>query len=172
MQQNTAALDKKAKIQEYLDYHRNNIRQAVGTAASYFYPKVPFMNNGIRVIGMFKSELEIPDRIFLTEMVSRSFTPLNEARTLYKMRHNPFFKNEYAVEGERYFVPIDELEVVWQLKSPLTESRKEISIPEDKLDLDKDDSNISELTIRDLAAILMQKPVSNKTWLNNLVTAQ
>jgi hypothetical protein len=31
------------------------------------------------------------------------------------------------------------------------------------------DPLISELTIRDLAAILLQKPVSNKEWLNNII---
>jgi hypothetical protein len=31
------------------------------------------------------------------------------------------------------------------------------------------DPLISELTIRDLAAILLQKPVSNKEWLNIII---
>lgn len=33
--------------------------------------------------------------------------------------------------------------------------------------LDKEDAPISELTIRDLAAILTMKPISNKIWLNH-----
>lgn len=31
----------------------------------------------------------------------------------------------------------------------------------------KEDAPISELTIRDIAAILLNKPISNKIWLNN-----
>ena len=35
---------------------------------------------------------------------------------------------------------------------------------------EKEDAHYSELTIRDLAAILLKSPVSNKKWLNNLIT--
>ena len=31
------------------------------------------------------------------------------------------------------------------------------------------DAPLSSLTVRDLAAILLQKPVSNKKWLNDLI---
>jgi hypothetical protein len=41
---------------------------------------------------------------------------------------------------------------------------------ETSLELDNDeDSPLSEITIRDLAAIMLMKPVSNRTWLNELV---
>jgi hypothetical protein len=32
------------------------------------------------------------------------------------------------------------------------------------------DAQFEQLTIRDLAAILLKKPVSNKKWLNKLIT--
>jgi hypothetical protein len=33
----------------------------------------------------------------------------------------------------------------------------------------KDDCPLSEMTLRDLAAILLRKPVSNKEWVNKLL---
>jgi hypothetical protein len=35
-----------------------------------------------------------------------------------------------------------------------------------------DDVSYSEMTIRDIAAIIWKKPVSNKLWLNSLIEKQ
>ena len=43
-------------------------------------------------------------------------------------------------------------------KNQVTESFKE-----------QEDAHYSEMTLRDLAAIFLKKPVSNKQWLNNLI---
>lgn len=40
------------------------------------------------------------------------------------------------------------------------------------LDLPTEDEGMSEITIRDFAAIIWRKPVSSKTWLNDLIKQQ
>jgi hypothetical protein len=49
----------------------------------------------------------------------------------------------------------------------LKEKTEELS-----LDLPTEDEGMAEITIRDFAAIIWQKPVSTKTWLNNLIKQQ
>ena len=55
---------------------------------------------------------------------------------------------------------------------PSAKTNIETSEPFMEFDLiDPDiDAQFEQLTIRDLAAILLKKPVSNKKWLNKLIT--
>lgn len=130
----------------------------------YFFPKVPYLGaNGIKVIGMFKSELEkTGDDVFI-ELINKNYEPLDQKRTLYRYRYNPHFYEEYEktpANNERYNIPIDELEIVWKLPDV---QAKELTIDTD------DDSNISQMTVRDFAAIMLRRPVSAKPWLNELI---
>ena len=43
----------------------------------------------------------------------------------------------------------------------------EIKEPEPYKELE--DANMSAMTVRDLAAILLKKPISNKIWLNQII---
>lgn len=107
-------------------------------------------------------------------------------------------KESFTATGEPYLsytVPVSELTAVMSDGSEITynlyEKRKaeapkvqnklsvfpdfEEEFPsksklETSLELGNDeDSPLSEITIRDLAAIMLMKPVSNRTWLNELV---
>lgn len=99
-----------------------------------------------------------------------------------------------------YIVPVSEIVVIQKDGSEITynlyEKRKEemlnnvnstIAIPQKSLfpdfesefnkkptesNSETDDAPLSEITIRDLAAIMLMKPVSNKKWLNDLVNAK
>lgn len=88
----------------------------------------------------------------------------DSTRTLYKYKNNPHFKDEYLTSeptstgNVRYLVPLNELDIID------TSEIEEFSLmnPDEDLPLD-------QLTIRDLAALLLQKPVSKKIWLNNII---
>jgi hypothetical protein len=102
---------------------------------------------------------------------------------LYKWKHNPFYDEEYETtdpnaQGHvRYLIPVSEL-IKIKAEPKKTETKKtEIDTEEvnglfpdfdDIMDSDLD-APLSSLTVRDLAAILLQKPVSNKKWLNDLI---
>ena len=60
----------------------------------------------------------------------------------------------------RYLVPVDSLIVC----EPLLTEEEQFELPDPDLDLP-----IDQLTIRDLAAILTGKPVSMKSWLNEII---
>lgn len=143
------------------------------------------------VVSMFPSEMEGGEDIYM-ELTDGNNYPLHEQPVLYKLRHNPYYKQgEYEVippdpsrnkNAETYLVPISELEVVsgkaatTQVEKPIaaTPAKKPMIstsiISEDSgFQKEKEDAHYSELTIRDLAAILLKSPVSNKKWLNNLI---
>jgi hypothetical protein len=146
------------------------------------------------VVSMFPSEMEAQDDIYL-ELTDGSHNPIFEQPVLYKLRRNPFYKQgEYEVipadasrnkNSETYLVPVSELEIVAGTPTPgvlpLSVVKKpQISIgqllntasidAEDRAaQKEKEDAHYSEMTIRDLAAIMLKVPVSNKRWLNDLI---
>jgi hypothetical protein len=72
----------------------------------------------------------------------------------------------------RYLIPVSELIKVTAepKKTEPTKTEVEGLFPDFDGIMDADlDAPLSSLTVRDLAAILLQKPVSNKKWLNDLI---
>lgn len=141
------------------------------------------------VVSMFPSEMECTDDIYL-ELTDGNNLPLHEDAVLYKFKHNPFYnQGEYEVippdpsrnkNSETYLIPVSELEIVTPLgiaKKVDAPSKKVFSTANlDNLDREafskeKEDAHYSEMTIRDLAAILLKTPVSNKKWLNHLINS-
>lgn len=129
-------------------------------------------------ITFFASEIEraeyydVPKNVY-TEFVSSEYVPEDPKRTLYKWVFNPHWRTEYdvieATESiqERYMIPVSELRIVQQ---PVAQTQKEIKLP--TLDLGPTDEPFNMLTIRDLAAIMLKKPVSNKQWLNEIIKSK
>lgn len=157
--------DKDSLIVAMRDYHAEHMKKAT-TKKTYFFPKVPYAGpNGIKVIGLFRSELERMDEEVFIELINMKYEPLDEKRTLYRHRFNPHFREEYLPapgSSERYSIPVHELEIVWKLS--------ENQIKEPDVDIDSmEDCNFSQLTVRDIAALILRKPVSSKTWLNELI---
>lgn len=140
------------------------------------------------VVSMFPSEMDYTDGIYL-ELTNGENYPMYEEPVLYKLRHNPFYKQgEYEIipadpsrnkNAETYLVPISELELVAGNPKPgLLETLivKKSTAAEIKLDKkpietfsEGEDNHYSELTVRDLAAIFLKTPVSNKKWLNQVI---
>jgi hypothetical protein len=145
-----------------------------------FIPKMAYKpaKKDEKHITFFASEIEraeyydVPKNIY-TEFVSSEYIPEDPKRTLYKWVFNPHWRTEYdvieATESiqERYMIPVSELRVVQQ---PVAQTQKEIKLP--TLDLGPTDEPFNMLTIRDLAAIMLKKPVSNKQWLNEIIKSK
>lgn len=144
------------------------------------------------VVSMFPSEMECGEDIYM-ELTDGNNYPMHENPVLYKLRHNPYYKQgEYEVippdpsrnkNAETYLVPLSELEIIAGSNSSAVVEKKvapvapkkplvstSILSDESPFQKEKEDAHYSELTIRDLAAILLKSPVSNKKWLNNLIT--
>lgn len=168
----TKTLTKEVKneiVKEMRAFHEETMNRHSKGLKHYFYPKVPFLRtNGMRVIGMFRSELEKPDENVYIEVINLNYEALDKRRTLYRLRYNPYFKDDYEhVGNDRYNVPMDELEIVWQLPEETATEALQLPLIYDTDSIE--DNNLTQMTIRDLVAILMRKPVSSKSWLNELV---
>jgi len=161
-----------------------------------FIPKMAYVpkTGEDRVISFFPSEIMGGEDIY-TEFVSRSLEPEDSERRLWKWPFNPEYNTEYAKTDphpatghQQYLIPVAELLCVAEIHFGVKE--EEPAKPEEtkaetnqlKLDIDTEvdvkkeieakglgDAPISQLTIKDKAAIDWKLPVSNKPWLNQLI---
>jgi hypothetical protein len=168
----TKTEDKKTKFQEVKSYHDKTF-EALGITDPFFVTSMAYKPHGKseKFISFFPSQLKKVTDIY-TEFTNKDLKPDDPGRTLYKWRFNPHWSDEYeAVEIEgstdhRYLIPVAEL-----IPVVIPSSKSEAVAFDDFADImDPDqDCPIDQMTIRDLAAILLKKPVSKKKWLNDLV---
>jgi hypothetical protein len=157
------ALTKKEKVLQLYEYHKPTFK-ALKVMKPLFSPKMVFGNPPI--VNIFKNELEEGKDLY-TEKVSREFESEDPDRILYKWKFNPHYATDYQSKqsgtvGTMFLVPFSEFEAVTTKPTILDEN--EFDIPNPDLD-----SPLDQITLRDLAAILLQKPVSHKKWLNDLI---
>ena len=166
--------ERKKRIQDLYEFQMEKFMQE-GVSEPLFIPKMAYKpsTKDEKHITFFASELEraeyydVPKNVY-TEFISSEYIPEDAKRTLYKWVFNPHWRTEYdlieATESiqERYMIPVAELRIVQQAAA-----QKEIKLP--ALDLGPTDEPFNMLTIRDLAAIMLKKPVSNKEWLNEII---
>jgi len=128
----------------------------------------------------------------------KDMIPMYKQRQLFMLKNNPFFKEEYETKetvkstGESYIsylIPLDEMLVVMRNGDMISysdfengnyvEPQEQISLShfpdfEKELSLDKEspDENFSleSIGLKDFAAVIWKKPVSDKKWLNDLIT--
>jgi hypothetical protein len=149
-----------------------------------FIPKSAYIPRGKteHYVSFFPSELIRQQDIYL-EFVSYDLIPEDSSRTLYKLRANPYYDEEYEkTEGDsfRYLVPVKELEKI-EIINPESETEfiglddlitkpvAETKISEIKTSDIDNDYKLSDITVRDFAAIMLKKPISSKEWLNKLI---
>jgi len=165
--------DKRERLKKLREFHQPLLTE-VGATDGTFIPKMAYRPYGKTElhIAFFASEISKGEDVYI-EFTSKELVPEDQERKLYKWRFNPHFEEEYEKTEPnpqtghvRYLIPVEELTVV---KSQKTE---EVVQPE--MDLELPDPNLDQpfdqMTIRDLAAILLKKPVSHKQWLNEIIT--
>tara|TARA_R110002074_G_scaffold114748_2_gene245300 strand:- start:3577 stop:4089 length:513 start_codon:yes stop_codon:yes gene_type:complete len=140
----------------------------LGIKDAAFVPKMAYVPKELDEVcmGFFENELLQGD--LYTEKVSMSMESEDSSRTLYKVSFNKFYKDEYStsppnqVTGNvRYYIPLSEMEIVEKLEI------KEFNLTDPDEDMPMD-----QMTMRDLAALLLKKPVSKKKWLNEIIKNQ
>jgi hypothetical protein len=163
--------DKKVKIAKLRELHQP-IFEAAGIPGAIFLPKMAYRpkDKDEIHISFFPSELQRGQDIF-TEFVSRDYDSEDVNRTLYKWKYTSHWQEEYDVTEPsgasgaiRYLIPVAELTVV-----KAEESAKKLDLKLDDIMDPDQDAPFDQLTIRDLAAILLKQPVSHKKWLNKLI---
>jgi len=166
--------DKREKRRKLREFHQAELDKIGPTAV--FIPKMSYRPYGKTEhhIAFFASEVSKGEDVYV-EFCSKDDVPEDPERTLYKWKFNPHFDGEYEktepnpTTGHcRYLIPIEELHVVkkYTEETPVEEEEKE----EFQLEDPNTDAPLNTMTIRDVAALLLKKPVSNKPWLNSIIS--
>ena len=164
--------NRKEKTEELIKHHEWKFK-IIEEENPLFIPKCAYNPIGKSEIhiGFFLSELKKGKDIY-TEFTSIDLDPEDPKRTLYKWRYNPHFEEEYDVTEPsanghiRYLVPVSELSAI-ELETPV-ETTDLFPNFEEIMDPDAD-APLNSITLRDLAALLLKKPVSHKKWLNEII---
>lgn len=167
--------EKKEKFRKLREFHQPTFNQ-MGVPDAFFIPKMAYKPTGKTelYVGLFPSEVGRGVDLYM-EFCSRDNDPEFEDRGLYRWKFNPHYEEEYerteAMNGAsnfRYLIPIVELEKVktyGKTEEPAIQNEINFEdLPNANVDLPLD-----QMTIRDLAAILLKKPVSKKPWLNEII---
>ena len=150
------------------------IFDSIGMPGALFFPKMAYRPRGKDelYVSFFASEFKREGDVY-TEFVSRDFMSEDSNRTLWMWRYNPHWEEEYDTTEPnelghvRYLVPVSEL--------------IKVNLPKDKIPVNPfdsfgddliDDASISDMTIRDFATIMTGRPLSSKSWLNNLISGK
>lgn len=177
----------KTQILEEMRAYHGPVLEELGASRLDFQMKMAFYDKQARnVVGIFASEFK-RENGFYFELITREFDPVDENRTLYRIPYNPSFDDEYEMnEKGSYLVPIEELRMVTpasvaisgpsalldQPKSRTASTSTAKSTPSYRAPEPIGDAPYSEMTIRDYYAIHTGRPVSTKTWLNELIRTQ
>lgn len=170
--------DKKANLAKLREFHKNTIGE-MGIDSYFLVGKMCYLSpKGEKVISFFHSEISKGSDVFI-EFTNRFNVPEDSERTLYQWKFNPHFEEEYDKADAddpskvRYLIPIDELKVIKKhsqtanIKIETEKKSQDYGMPDPSTD-----PPLNEMTVRDLAAIMLKKPVSNKKWLNDIIKSK
>ena len=166
--------DRREKLIKMREYHQPYF-DAVGIPDAYFYPKLAYRPVGKDELycGFFPSEMDKQVDVYL-EFASSKYDSEDPERNLYVWKYNPHYDEEYektppGANGTiRYLVPVAELVKID--KASVLNKNKSIADISLNIADPEIDCPINAMTVRDLAAILLKKPVSQKDWLNRIIS--
>jgi hypothetical protein len=169
------------------DYNEELISD-LGILKSEFNMKKAFTRNGVKVVGIFDSEFK-KAKGFYFELINSDIEPEDSTRTVYRLSPTEFYADEFEMdEYGKFLVPVEQLRIVNRQSAiiskgsaatssdrvlkdePTLKTTMKPPLPfADSKQLKVEDAPYSEMTIRDYLAIHTGKPVSTKTWLNELI---
>lgn len=166
-------------------------------SSAQFVIKSAFMSHevGMRVVGLFKDDLALKRDLYL-EIIGRDWKPADDARTLYRWKYNPHAAEEYhQTTIGSYLVPFDELEAINPIEATEFGSQSMFAAEEDlavaapprlstrnlttaKPALVREnfqraqllDRKVSDLTLRELIALVHKRPTGTSPELDKLIS--
>lgn len=157
-------------------FHQRSFEKE-GVEDAYFLPKVDYPAselNGEICIGVFNTEIKASTDIYIEFCNSDNTPKYPQERVLYKWRYNAHFDEEYqrteanAKGNFRYLIPTGELVMVKNYSKNEVEAPVKIEDPVEIPDPNTD-APLDQMTMRDVAALLLRRPVSRKMWLNDII---
>lgn len=169
------------KLKEVIEYNKDLIKD-LGISTSDFNMKRAFTRNGTVVVGFFEHEFKKPNGLYF-ELINGDIEPDDPQRTVYRLSPTEFYADEYETdEYNKYLVPLEQLRVVNRQSAVISKSSSfkssdkvlnNVPLPFGNLakndTMKMEDAPMSDMTIRDYLAIHTGKPVSTKSWLNELI---
>ena len=168
---NQIVSQKKENYKKLREFHEATFK-ALGVPDAFFLGKLAYKEKGEqapdeKIVALFASEMTKGD-VYI-EFADSENIPQDPDRRLYKWRYNPNYHEEYVSmksgESLRYLIPVSELILIQNNPAEAEKAQENV---ESALD-DAMDILLKEASIRDLAAILWRRPVSNKQWVNDLI---
>lgn len=169
---------KKAKLDAIRSHHTGLINDLGVSPLDFNMKKAFYDKQGREVVGIFGSEFR-KEKGFFFELISSDLDPIDPERKVYRVPPNACYEEEYELNPKNsYNVPLEELRVVNPYSATITkgtqfskldEKSKEKVLKNPQVSLSLQDAPYSEMTIRDYMAIHTGKPVSLKSWLNELI---
>lgn len=130
----------------------NNLKEKFNIITTNVYPKKVYLRKGEDCVGLFSEELD------------SDFYFYHEFQGLYYKIEKCVVKDTYPSEEFQSRVKYQITKENWiELTVPEEGRKEEVEYKE------LEDANISELTIRDLYAIIQETPCSNKKFLNRII---
>lgn len=180
LSQESERQNRKAALAGIVEHHKKLIED-LGIETSDFQMKFAWNRNGRMVIGIFDNEFRKEKGLYF-ELVDSYNKPVDPERKVYRVPPNENYAKEYEpYTGKKnnslsYLVPLEELRIINPVSAAITKSNF-INSMDSFFVKNKSsefihpiqDALISEMTIRDLYAIIKNKPVSTKDWLNDII---
>lgn len=166
----------KEKIEDLEKLHKEKFEK-LGLTKPLFIPRICYrpIGEADQVVSFFEQDFAKGKDIY-THFVSKSYESEDPQNRLWKWTYNPYYATEYKKSDPhpdtgnvRFIVPVEELELIDDSYfSKLAPESVAFDI-DSEIPNPNEDPLIEQMTIRDLAAILLKKPVSRKKWLNEIV---
>lgn len=171
---------------EITEYHKDVLNMIEGDYL--FIPKFAYYRKGStakdgKVVQFFENELDKNIDIYI-ERIDSNGEPEDPDRTLFRLRPNPFFREEYESEDKQskkgndytvFLVPFEEFEIV-KIKednNQIEQSTATTKVVEETgaVIVTPNNGAVSwnSLNARDRACIELKVPESDKQWLNELI---
>jgi len=163
--------ERKERIAELRTHHQAYFDDITEPKAK-FTAKMKFGSNEYTRTKFFESELASETPLYV-EWVTRDYRSEDDKK-LYLYEYTPDYKTQFKTEFlpgteiTMYLVPISKFKLV---HDPIKSKKENVEKIESEFDFvnPEEDSPISDMTIRDLASILLVSPISRKEWLNKLI---
>lgn len=174
----TGNTDKREKLKKLREFHQPMLDK-IGVPDAVFIPKMAYIPYGKteKHIAFFQSEISKGVDVYV-EFCSKDNDPEYDDRGLYKWKFNPHYEEEYEktepnpqTGHRRYLVPIAELQKVKDYSQSESQEDVKVEIPFEIIDPDAD-CPMDQMTLRDYACIHLQKPMSTKKWLNDIINSK
>ena len=168
----------KEKIEDLKALHKPTFDK-LGIDNPLFIPRICYIPMGEKeqVVSFFEQDF-VKGKDIYTHFVSKSYESEDPKNRLWKWKWNPYYETEYKKSDPhpetgnvRYIIPVEELELI-DTSYVERVTGPEIFDIDDEIPNPDQDLPIDQMSIRDLAAILLKKPVSKKQWLNDIIKSK